>query len=182
MMDLWQLPKEAVFGGESYPHRTDFRQMLKILKVLEDQSRPVLFRWLVALELFYCRPIPRPLEQEAMEYLRSFLCCGREDSPGPKLMDWDADAAAIIADVNAVAGKDIRCRKQLHWWSFLSLFHGIGQGQLSTRVAIRRKIAEGKPLEEWEREFCRQNPDVKLSRPETPEETQYRKQLEEMLR
>ena len=180
-MDLWQLPERAAFGDHTFPHRTDYRQMLKIIKVLEDQRKPPLFRWFVALELFYLDPIPRHLEGEAMAYLRSFLSCGREETPGPKLLDWDVDAAAIIADISAVAGRDIRSDEALHWWSFLSLFHGIGQGQLSTRVAIRRKIAQGKSLEDWEREFCRQNPDVKLPRPETPEETAHRNRLEALL-
>ena len=182
MMDLWQLPEEAVLDGKVYPHHTDYRQMLKILAVLESPQRPPLLRWFVALELFYRKPIPREAEGAAMAYLKGFLSYGQADKPGVKLLDWKVDADAIIADVNAVAGGDIRQKTQLHWWSFLSLFHGITQGQLSTRVAIRRKMAEGKPLEEWEREYCRQNPGkVKLRTPETAQEEAHRKKLEAML-
>lgn len=183
MTDLWQLPESAVLGGRAYPHHTDFRRILKILQVLEAEDYHPLLRWYRALALFFREPVPRHLEGEAMAYLGEFLRCGREDPPGPKLLDWQGDAAAIIADVNAVAGRDLRREAELHWWSFLSFFHGIGQGQLSLLVSVRKKLVEGKALEPWEREFCRTHPNqVKLPRRETPEEAAHRNRLEEMLR
>ena len=67
------------------------------------------------------------------------------------------DAQLIIADVNKVAGQEIRAVPYLHWWTFLSWFHAISQGQLSTLVAIRDKLSRGQPLERWEKEFYAQN-------------------------
>jgi hypothetical protein len=89
----------------------------------------------------------------------------------------------IVADINKVAGQEIRAMPYVHWWTFLSWFHGIGQGQLSTVVSIRQKRLEGKPLSDWEADYYRRNRDVvdfreKLSR----EEQEEKKRLMDMLR
>ena len=76
---------------------------------------------------------------------------------GPKLLDWQQDADAIIAGVNKAAGQEIRSLPFVHWWTFLSWFHAMGEGQLSTLVTIREKLARGKRLEGWEKEFYREN-------------------------
>ena len=94
-----------------------------------------------------------------MEYLAAFISCGEKNNarPGPVLMDWEQDARAIIADVNRVAGLEVRALPYLHWWTFLSFFQAIGEGQLSTLVSIRDKLRKGKKLENWEKEFYREN-------------------------
>ena len=45
----------------------------------------------------------------------------------------------------------------MHWWTFLSWFNAIGEGQLSTVVSIREKLQKGKKLDKWERDFYREN-------------------------
>ena len=90
------------------------------------------------------------------------------------MLDWQQDAGVIIAEVNKVAGQEIRALPYIHWWTFLSWFHGIGEGQLSTVVSIRQKRAEGKKLSDWEADFCRRNKalvelPVRLSREEKEE-------------
>ena len=50
----------------------------------------------------------------------------------------------IIADINKVAGTEVRSLSFLHWWTFLSFFHAIGEGQLSTLISIREKLRTGK--------------------------------------
>ena len=39
----------------------------------------------------------------------------------------------------------------------MSFFQAIGEGQLSTVVAIRDKLRKGKKLEKWEQDFYREN-------------------------
>jgi len=182
VMDLWTLPREAALGGKAYPHKTDFRQILKLLAVLGEESRPAHLRWLTALAYFYEAPIPLGLEQDAMAYLSDFLCCGEPGTSGPKLLDWKQDAPEIIADINAVAGREIRCEPYLHWWSFLSFFHGIREGRLSALVAIRDKLHRGKKLEPHEQEYYRTHRDkIRLRPPESPADTAHRRQLEALL-
>ncbi len=158
MTQLWSLPAQKELGGALYGLHTDYRDILEIFSCLADPDLPEFIRWEVALALFYDRPIPDGVKQEAAEYLALFLTGGQpEDKPGPRLLDWDADAPAIIADVNRVSGQEIRSLPYLHWWSFLSWFHAIGEGQLSTLVSIRNKLARGKKLEGWEKDFYREN-------------------------
>ena len=158
-MDLWQLPQSAVFGGKTYAIHADYRDILEIFTYLQDPDLPESFRWIIALALFYDQPIPEQHLEEAARYLSWFVRCGQEEPKKqiPKLLDWEQDAQEIIADVNKVAGIEIRSLPFLHWWTFLSWFHGIGEGQLSNLISIREKLARGKKLESWEKEFYGQN-------------------------
>ncbi len=177
MTDLWVLPEKAVLGGDEYPHRTHWRDAMKLMVLLGDDSRPERLRWYIALEYFYLTPIPQTLEGEAMAYLADFLCCGQPGKPGAKLFDWQLDANAIIADVNRVCGGEVR-QTDMHWWSFLSYFNAIGEGQLSTLVTIRDKLHRGQKLTDWEKDFYRRNKDrVVLRRPETDTEKQEKQRL-----
>ena len=157
MMDLWQLPVQVNFQGTTYHLHTDYRDILEIFDYLEDPDLPEPVRWRIALALFYEQPVPEEDRLAAMEYLAGFVSCGQPEQPGPKLMDWQQDAAAILAGVNRVAGQEIRCMPYVHWWSFLSWFHGMEPGQLSTLVSIRDRLRRGKPLEPWQKEFYRAN-------------------------
>ena len=158
-MDLWQLPREASFGGKSYPIHGDYRDILEIFSYLDDPDLPEGFRWTIALALFYAEPIPAEHTQEAAQYLSWFIRGGQPETKirGPRLMDWQQDAPQIIADVNKVAGEEIRSLPFLHWWTFLSFFHAIGEGQLSALVGVREKLSRGKKLESWEKEYYTRN-------------------------
>ncbi len=158
-MTGWELPVSAQFGGKNYPIHGDFRDILEIFSYFEDPDMPEYVKWQVALALFYEGQIPPEHQKEAMDFLASFLCGGRQDRPGAKLLDWQHDATLIVADVNKVAGQEIRSLPFLHWWSFLAWFHAIGQGQLSAVVAIRDKLHKGKSLEKWEKDFYREHKD-----------------------
>lgn len=182
MTALWSLPSSALIGGVRYSHRTDFRVMLKLLSCLADPSRPELLRWYIALELFYEEPIPREHVAEAMEYLSGFLRCGAKETPGPKLFDWQHDAAVIIAEVNKAAGFEVREREHVHWWTFLSYFHAIGQGQLASLVALREKIARGRKLEPYERDYYRAHKaQVDLPREESDHDRAEKQRLLDLL-
>lgn len=157
-MNAWTLPKTAEFGGKKYELTTDFRDVLEIVSYLTDGSRPEFIRWQIALGLFYDDVIPDEYQPEAMQYLADFISYGAKDQQtGPKLLDWDQDANIIVGDINKVAGVEIRALNYLHWWTFLSYFYGIGEGQLATLVSVRKKKAKGKKLDKWEQEYYRAN-------------------------
>lgn len=182
-MTPWELPETAVIGGVEYEINTDFRVVIEIMKVLTNPDRQEYVRWLTAIALFYEGDIPTEHEQEAVEYLSEFISYGEtEMKPGPKLLDWEQDAQAIVADVNKVAGREIRRATYLHWWTFLSYFQAIGEGQLSTIVSIRNKLLRGKKLETWEQEFYRDNKSrVDLKKKYTAEELAERERLRKLL-
>lgn len=157
-MNPWALPETAMIGGREYELNTDYRDIISIMGYLDDPDTPEFLRWQIAVALFYEGEIPEEHMQQAMEYLAAFISCGeKNEKPGPKLLDWEQDSRAIVADVNKVAGREIRSLPYLHWWTFLSYFQTIGEGQLSTIVSIRDKLRRGKKLEKWEQEFYREN-------------------------
>ncbi|MBQ3215857.1 MAG: hypothetical protein IJB11_07050 [Oscillospiraceae bacterium] len=183
-MNGWVLPKKAAIGGKEYPIHTDFRDILEIFGYLDDPELPEFIRWQVALALFYEGDLPAEHRQEAMEFLAEFLNGGRADAgkPAPRLLDWQCDCDLIISDVNRVAGREIRQEGYVHWWTFLSWFHAIGEGQLSTVVAIRDKLRRGKKLEGWERDFYREHKDrIDLKKPASKEELAEKQRLIAML-
>lgn len=182
-MTPWKLPESAVIGGTVYELNTDFRDVLEIMSYLDDLDRPEYLRWQIAIALFYKGEIPVAHQQEAMEYLASFISCGERDTkPGPRLLDWEQDAREIVADVNKVAGQEIRALPYLHWWTFLSYFNAIGEGQLSTLVSIRDKLRRGKKLEQWEKEFYRDNKSrVDLRKKYSAEELAEQERLKKLL-
>lgn len=158
-MEGWSLPEKADIGGKCYRLHTDYRDILEIFSYLQDEDLPEFLRWQIALGLFYEEQLPQEHMAQAAEYFRWFVCCGREEEkcPGPQLLSWEQDAQDIVADVNKVAGQEIRSLPYLHWWTFLGWFHSIGEGNLSALVAIREKLSRGKKLEGYEQEFYRRN-------------------------
>ena len=183
MMDLWSLPTTAIIGSKEYEIRTDFREVLKIIKGFTDPDIPEWIRWHIAVGSFFVGEIPTEHVREAMDFLAGFISYSEVDvKPGPVLMDWDQDARAIVADVNKVAGTEIRSLPYMHWWTFLSHFHAIGEGQFSTIVSIRDKFRKGKPLDKWEKEFYRENKErVDLKQRYSAEEIAEQKRIKAML-
>lgn len=183
-MNGWELPVHAVIGGTTYELHADYRDILEIFSYFEDPDLPEYIRWQVALALFYEGQIPPQHRQQAMEYLVYFLNCGRTEQaqPAAKLLDWQQDALLIVADVNKVAGLEIRELPFLHWWSFMAWFHAIGQGQLSTVVAIRDKLRRGKALEDWEKVFYREHKALVDLKPRySRQQLQEKERLEQLL-
>lgn len=183
-MTAWELPTRAEIGGKQYEIHADYRDVLEIFSYFENPDLPEYLRWQVALALFYEGQIPNEHQQEAMEYLSLFLNCGKPDRGKweTKLLDWEQDASMIVADVNKVAGQEIRALPFLHWWSFMAWFHAIGEGQLSTVVAIRDKLRRGKALEKWEKDFYRENKErVDLPKRYSAQELQEQERLKKLL-
>lgn len=183
-MTGWELPKEAVIGGRRYHLHTDYREVLEIFSYLQDEALPEFIRWHIALALFYEEQIPEGDFPAAAEYFCRFINCGREEpqNPGPQLLDWERDAQEIVADVNKVAGQEVRSLPYLHWWTFLGWFLGIGEGNLSRLVSIRDKLHRGKKLEDWEKEYYRRNRDrVNLPKKYSAEELAEQERLQALL-
>lgn len=176
-MDIWTLPERLTVDGTDYPINWEYRQVLSVLAILSDESKPLWQRWFGAVARFYAAPVPAAHLQSAMAALSDFITMGRPGRPGPKLFDWALDAPEIISDINRVAGCELR-KESLHWWTFLGWFHAIGEGQLSFLVGLRSKLRRGEKLTQGEQEFYRQHPDrVKLPTPTDPE----KQRLEELL-
>lgn len=178
MLNLWELPRNKAFSGKTYRLNCDFRDILEIFSYLENPELPDFVKWRVALRLFYGADIPEKDRQEAMAYFAEFLSMGQKGAAGPRLLCWKQDAPVIIGEVNRVAGREIREMPFLHWWTFLSWFHSVGEGQLSFLVGLRSKLRKGQKLEDWERAYYRENREqVDLPKVYTPTEKRERDAL-----
>lgn len=182
MNDLWRLPTCLTVGGQEYGIHADFRDILEIFSYFQDPDTPEFIRWQIALRLFYEKPIPPEHQQDAMEKLTEFINYGQPQTAGPALLHWQKDADMIIADVNRAAGREIRGAEFIHWWTFLSWFHSIGEGQLSTVIGIREKLRQGKALESWEKDYYRKNKSrIDLPKTFSAEELAEKDRLNKML-
>lgn len=189
-MNSWKLPTSLKIGGVDYPIRTDFRDILTILRAFNDPDLPDWAKTQVMLQILYPdhEKISGPDIKEACEQAVLFIDAGREpekeDRKRPVLMDWDQDADIIIPAINRVAGTgDVRAMPYLHWWTFLGYYMEIGESLFSNIVQIRQKKAKRKKLEKWEQEFYRENKkliDIKAKLSE--EEEEIRRAEEEALK
>ncbi len=87
MTGAWGLPMQAELGGVRYAIRSDYRDVLELLRWLNGQADPALDqseRWYVAMRLFYPEfaALPQPLCPDAAQFLTEFLAAG---SPAPAL-------------------------------------------------------------------------------------------------
>lgn len=161
---MYELPTSLEIGGKAYEIESDYRAILDICVAICDPELNNQERAMVALQIFYpdfdC--VPASDYQEALERCFWFINCGEapSDRQTPKLMDWEQDFPRIVSPINRVLGVEIRAVEYLHWWSFISAYYEIGDCLFAQIVAIRNKMAKGKPLDKQEREFYRQNRDI----------------------
>lgn len=185
-MEVWELPTSIVVGGIKYDIRTDFRAILDILKTFNDPEFEKDEKWIVALTILYIDfdEMPPQDYEEAREKAIEFIDMGIKDDgkKKPHTMDWEQDGAVIIPSVNRVLGKEIRAMQYLHWWTFLGAYMEIGESLFSQILNVRMKKAKGKKLDDWERDFYKENKNlIDLDVKYTEEEQAERDRLNALL-
>lgn len=160
-MTAYDLPTSLTIGGVGFDIRWHWRAILDILIACNDPELDGHGKATVLLQIIYPQYDKIPVEhlEEAIQKACAFIDCGQRDDgkPKPKMIDWEQDASIIIPEVNKVAGREIRLDPNIHWWTFLGWFMGIGDGLLASVLHIRQKRASGKKLESWEQEFYKAN-------------------------
>lgn len=153
------LPTALEVGGKSYAIRTDYRVILNIYQAFGDDELSDSEKCYVCLKCLYVdfEKIPQALMQEAIN--KAYWFVGGGDIPKAdvqfRTMDWEKDESIIFPAISKVAGYEVRSVPYLHWWVVVGLFNEIGEGLFSQVISIRSKIARGKKLEKYEREFYR---------------------------
>lgn len=164
---IYDLPKTVIVDSEEYSIRYDYRVILTILEMLNDPDLPNELKAQGMIELFYVEPLATKNAQAAVEACYDFIDMG--EAPGkkpPRVMDWEQDFRYIVASVNRVLGYE--CREVpydyenntggVHWFTFLAAYQEIGPDcMFSQIVSIRDKLARGKKLEKYEREWLNRN-------------------------
>lgn len=185
---IWDLPEKIEIDGKEYTVNADYRDILDIIEQLDSREDSQEIRLYCAMAMFYedFFEIPSESYQEAAELMIWFINCGETEESGQsaaqKQIDWQQDGLLIAADINKVAGEDVRRCEFLHWWTFMAYFMAIGEGQLSTVVAIREKLRKGKPLDDWEKDYYKKNKSrVDLKKRYTAEEIAEREKINALL-
>ena len=168
---MYELPTTVTLNDTVYAIRNqgDYRMVLDCFQVLNDVELSETERILACIIIFYeqFNDIESVLSlgddtiKSLIDNAFLFFNCGQEHTSGEtnyKTIDWETDSQLISSAVNKVANKEIRAEQYLHWWTFMGYFNAVGESALSTVVGIRSKIAKGKKLEKYEREFRRDNP------------------------
>lgn len=156
------LPKRLLVGNTAYPINSDFRVALNLFSYLRDDLSDLEKAYLT-IRTIYVDEIPDEVFIEALKQAYWFLNGGdmpkSKPSPVP-LIDWQHDESIIFPAVNKAAGREVRELPYMHWWSFLGYMGEVGEGLYSTVINIRSKIARGKKLEKYEREFLNRNKEL----------------------
>lgn len=181
MWRQWQLPTTSDYGGIN----TDYRDILDIIMILQNSKIAQRIKVRASLQIFYEDYEKIEDVEGAIAFMMLFISCGEMDEEKavqPKQFDWEQDYMAIVCDINNTAKMEIRAIEYLHWFTFISYFNGIGEGQLSQLVGIRNKLRKGEKLEKYEREFYTSNKSrVVLKEKYTAEEQEELARYLEML-
>lgn len=145
----------------------DYRMILDCFRALEDAELTPQEKLYAALIIFYndLNSISDIYKlgdvEEAVEKMYNFFNCNQPVSVGKslnhKVIDWDLDSQLICSAINNVAHKEIRLEPYIHWWTFMGYYSAIGECPLSTIITIRHKMLTGKKLEDYEKEFRKEN-------------------------
>ncbi len=160
---IYNLPKCLTVWDEVYEIRSDFRDILDVMEILNNVELQEQERGFLTLLFFYpeFEKIPPQNYQEALKQCFWFINGGKHDDQSgkkpPRLMDWEQDFPYIIAPINRVIGHEIRADNYLHWWTFLSAYMEIGECTFSQIVHIRDAKNRRKPLDKADKEWYRRN-------------------------
>ena len=161
---MYSLPYHVEIDGERYAIRDncDFRMVLDVINALNDVDLTEQERMQCALFIFYGDEIQNIANvEEAVRQMMIVLNIGEEEheeSKKPSLMDWHHDFPILAPPISRTLGYDVRTPdKFTHWWTFVGAYMEIGECTFSNVVSIRTKRMKGKKLEEWEKEFYRDN-------------------------
>lgn len=159
---IGRLPLSLPVGGREFRIRTDYRDMLVIMQACSDPELTEQDRAEVMMTILYedFDGMRQCDHQEAFRMAAWFIDCGQDETekkPSKKLMDWEQDEQILFPAINKVAHCEVRAAEYIHWWTFMGYFMEIEDGTFSTILGIRQKLAKGKSLEKWEREFYRNN-------------------------
>ena len=170
---MYELPTTVPVAGTVYNirNKADYRVILDVIATCEDAELTNEEQIIIALIIFYdvLDSVESVFEtfntsellEEALQAMMNFIGCYDDDigyRTQHKVIDWVQDEQLIVSAINKVARTEIRALEYLHWWTFISYYMAIGECTLSTIVGIRDKIARGKKLDDFEREFKRENP------------------------
>ncbi len=137
------LPETVKVNGSIFPIHANFRNILRILRMLSDDSIFKLQKPIQLAKWFYGDKVP----PDAQKHFELFITAlARDDTNGsrvreiekenPPRFDFEFDAEEIFSSFLGQYGIDLLRVPFLHWYEFLVLLGGLGED-----TAFRRKLA-----------------------------------------
>lgn len=182
----WNLPVEIRISDDIVYHITqkcDYRVVLDVIVILNDEEFSITDRIVVALIIFYeeltrdniskCAHL-EILQKEMFRIINGGDEENQTQTKTTRLMDWEHDFSQLAPPISRVLGFEIRSVEYLHWYSFLGGFQEIGDCMFATIVSIRLKMSKNKKLEKWEEEYIREHRKmIELPKKLTAEEEEF---------
>ena len=165
------LPKSVEINDQNFSIRYDFRVILTIFEVLDDEELSDEERAYTALKLFFVDFDNIPDYDAAIGEMFWFINGGKtpdDKKKEPELVDWEKDFQLIVSPINRVLGREVRESEYdadtnsggIHWFTFLSAYMEIGDCLFAQVIRIRELKANGRALDKSDREFYRRNKNV----------------------
>lgn len=128
-----ELPTAIEVEGGSFAIRTDFKDILRILRMSQDAEIAERDKYIAQQKMFFKEEIPPNIE----EHFNWFLSCGIEpgESGGDNDFDFEQDAMEIYSGFMQIYSIDL-LEVDLHWWTFKALLNGV----CSATTALANKI------------------------------------------
>ena len=161
---MWSLPISVEIDGKEYAIRNkcDYRVVLDAICALNDEELEMEHRIECALFIFYEDLTGLKDIQTAITEMMKIINLGEEtteeEQQKPQLMNWEHDFPQLAPPISRVLGYSVRdANRYTHWWDFIGAYMEIGECTFANIISIRNKRMKGKKLEDWEREFYREN-------------------------
>lgn len=120
--------------GKEYRVVTDFKQILKIIELLEEPLYTDAEKLQMMIGSFYLDIVPEELVEEANNELLNFLQMYEEkddtldESKGIKIFDYQKDSGKVYAAFLQQYGIDLR-NTDMHWFEFSNLLNNLNDGK-----------------------------------------------------
>lgn len=143
-----RLPDRIEIEGKRYRLKTDFRNVLKMLYILENEHiLPIARDWL-ALKCVMKRP-PKD-SRKALSEVKRFLFGESRSSNEKRMTSFEQDADLIRAAFMQEYGINLYLDR-LHWFEFTAFLHGLPNGNRYTEILGIRARPVPAP-NKWNRE------------------------------
>ncbi|MEG2356451.1 MAG: Gp15 family bacteriophage protein [Clostridia bacterium] len=168
------LPGSIKSDEEIYAIHADFRNILLILRLLEDPDVADCDKLVLACHRFYTEAMPPNAFEAMMQWI---VPEKQKRDPCAPPMDFEFDADVIYASFRAKYGMDLLHIDFLHWREFYTLLNGLdGDTALGARLTARgRDTSKLKGKEKQSAEIAKQNAQIPAKLGE--DEMQLRKAL-----
>lgn len=163
---MYDLPKTVDVNGRTYAIRSDYRDILNVIAVLNNPELGVSVlgdeRAFAAMCIFYPEFEKITDHAAAFDKLCWFVDRGEAhsgmDSKTP-VYDFERDESLIAPAIGQVLGCRIREIPYLHWWDFVDAFTQIGDGLFAQVVGVRMRKSKGKMTKD-DKTFYAQNKEL----------------------